>query len=113
MPFSKADTWRVVTALRLSSLAEKEIQAHLDSVQQQSEELVQRVLRLLDQIEEAQEIRHIASTEDAGILEVQGGKAGIKYDSHRSCSIKNYLDELREDLAKLIGYQIQIMTFPF
>lgn len=113
MPFSKSDTFRVIAALQLSLNEELAIQRCLETVEQQSEHLTQQVRRMLDQMEGAVEEWHIASTEDAGILKIQGGKAGIEYDPHRACEIKQYLSEMRSNLANRIGYEINVMSFPF
>ena len=108
MPFTKDHTWRIIRALKLSQSLEPEIQECLDNTQQRSELLVEQSLAVLSQIEQAFQSKQIASTEEAGITRLDV----VEYSECRTTVIRQQIEDLRKDLANLIGYS-KTQTTPF
>ncbi len=100
MPFIKNHTWQIIRALKLPQASESEIQECLDKTQQQSEFLVEQSLEVLRQIEQALQSKQTVSTEEAGIVKVDI----LEYSKDRTIVIRQQIEDLRKDLANLIGY---------
>ena len=99
MPFSIDDRWRIIHLLEADDLNHQLVNSLLDIVEQKSEVLVQRVLKLCDRFDEAKDQEFEAAT---GITQVDV----IKWKENRSCAIGGYIAKIRKDLARAIGYPI-------
>lgn len=108
MPFTKNHTWQIIRALKLSQSLEPEIQECLDNTQQRSELLVEQSLAVLSQIEQALQSKQTASTEEAGVTKIDV----LEYSQSRTVIIRQQIEDLRKDLANLIGYS-KTQTTPF
>ena len=101
MPFNNDDLWSVIIHLDLSQEDEQSVQRCFDVTEQRSERLVLKCQEIINQINELEAEKTRISTEEAGILKVDV----VEFSSHRSCEVQDRIDELKDKLAKLLGFE--------
>jgi hypothetical protein len=101
VPFNNDDLWSVIIHLDLSQEDEKAVQGCFDTTEKRSERLVLKCQEIINQINELEVEKTRISTEEAGILKVDV----VEFSAHRTCEMQSRIDELKQKLAQLLGFE--------
>lgn len=100
MPFTIDDKWQIMTLLEVNDEDEIFIEALLDKIARTSERKVQHVLNLAKRLNEGLQLQQEAAS---GLI--QAGE--VRWKDDRYCQANRYVNILRRDLARAIGYEIK------